>query len=408
MVRSRVRPLPARVALALLALLVCLAALLIATPARAGWVEHDAGTPFMLNAVCFTNASSGWAVGFNGGIFVTTDGGRTWTPQTSGTTSPLNDVTFRSGVGWAFGGEFAATWILTTTNGGGTWSPQAHTPPAVFTAGDFTDPQHGWAVTTAGWAYRTSDGGTHWTGAATPAEDDWASLNDIDMIDSTHGCTVGDFGYILTTDDAGSSWDVVASGVTTSLYDADFASGVGWAVGEGGTILKTIDGGLHWTKQTSGTSDTLDGVSCVDAQRAWVVTSGGGVRATTNGGATWTAQASGTTEQLRDVDFVDGAHGWAVGGSGTVLVYSVPKPTLSKLSPTAGPRGSKVTLTGKDFGGKRGTSYVKFGSKKVTRYVSWSTTKVVCKVPSKAPKGKLTVTLTTASGKSNGRTFRVK
>ena len=285
MVRSRVHPLPAHTVFALLALLVCLAALLIATPARAGWVEYDAGTPFTLNAVCFTDASSGWAVGYNGGIFVTADGGKTWSPQTSGTTSPLNDVTFRSGIGWAFGGEFAATWILTTTNGGGTWTPQAHNPPAVFTSGDFTDSQHGWAVTTAGWAYRTSDGGTHWTGAATPAEDDWASLNDIDMIDATHGCIVGDYGYVLTTDDAGASWDVAASGVTTNLYDADFASGVGWAVGEAGTILKTTDGGLHWSPQTSGTAETLDGVSCVDAQKAWAVALDGGVLATTNGGS---------------------------------------------------------------------------------------------------------------------------
>jgi photosystem II stability/assembly factor-like uncharacterized protein len=406
--RSRVRPLPAHIALALLTLLVGLACLLTAAPARAGWVAHDAGTPFTLNAVCFTDASSGWAVGFNGGIFVTSDGGKIWSPQASGNTSPLNDVTFRSGIGWVFGGEFAATWILTTTNGGGTWTPQAHTPPAVFTAGDFTDSQHGWAVTTVGWAYRTTDGGTHWTGAATPAESEWASLNDIDMIGPSHGCTVGERGYVLTTDDAGESWDVAPSGVTVSLLDADFAEGVGWAVGEAGTILKTTDGGLHWSPQTSGTSETLDGVSCVDAQRAWAVALDGGILATTNGGTTWTAQASGTTEQLHDVDFVDAAHGWAVGGSGTVLVYSVPKPSLNKLSPTAGPRGSKVTLTGKDFGGKRGTSYVKFGSKKVTRYVSWSATKVVCKVPSKAPKGKLTVTLTTASGKSNGRTYRVK
>jgi len=406
--RSHARSLPAHVAFALLALLVTLTALLTATPARAGWVEYDAGTPFTLNAVCFTDASSGWAVGYNGGIFVTADGGKTWAPQTSGNTDPLHDVTFRSGIGWAFGGGVPNTWILTTANGGGTWSPQPHNPPAVFTAGDFTDSQHGWAVTTVGWAYRTSNGGTQWTGAATPAESDWATLYDIDMIDATHGCTVGDYGYVLTTDDAGASWDVAASGVTTNLYDADFASGVGWAVGESGTILKTTDGGLHWSPQTSGTSETLDGVSCVDAQRAWAVALDGGVLATTNGGTTWTAQASGTTEQLHDVDFIDAAHGWAVGGSGTVLVYSVPRPTLSKLSPTAATRGSKVTLTGKDFGGKRGTSYVKFGSKKVTRYVSWSATKVVCRVPAKAPKGKLTVTLTTASGKSKGRTFRVK
>ena len=323
-------------------------------------------------------------------------------------TSPLNDVTFRSGVGWAFGGQVRGHLdphhhqrrrhlvAAGAHPAGGLHRRRLHRSP------------HGRAVTTAGWAYRTSDGGTHWTGAATPAEDDWASLNDIDMIDSTHGCTVGDFGYILTTDDAGASWDLAASGVTTSLYDADFASGVGWAVGESGTILKTIDGGLHWSPQTSGTrrpwtaspASTRRGPGSSPAAVASGRRPTAGPlgrrkpRARRSSSATWTSSTAHTAGPSAAA-----APCWSTRS---------PKPTLSKLSPTAGPRGSKVTLTGKDFGGKRGTSYVKFGSKKVTRYVSWSTTKVVCKVPSKAPKGKLTVTLTTASGKSNGRTFRVK
>jgi len=50
---------------------------------------QTSGTPFELNGVAFVNASQGWAVGSVGQIIHTTNGGTTWNPQTSGTTNWL-------------------------------------------------------------------------------------------------------------------------------------------------------------------------------------------------------------------------------------------------------------------------------------------------------------------------------
>ena len=61
------------------------------------------------------------AVGFAGTILKTTNGGTTWTPQTSGVTSDLRSVAFRdanNGIAVGIGGR-----ILRTTNGGTTWTP---------------------------------------------------------------------------------------------------------------------------------------------------------------------------------------------------------------------------------------------------------------------------------------------
>jgi photosystem II stability/assembly factor-like uncharacterized protein len=44
--------------------------------------------------VSFTDASNGWAVGSGGTIVHTSDGGLTWTPQNSGTSSGLSSVVF--------------------------------------------------------------------------------------------------------------------------------------------------------------------------------------------------------------------------------------------------------------------------------------------------------------------------
>ena len=73
-----------------------------------------------LNSVYFSDAQRGWAVGGNGTIVVTTDGGATWSAQTSGTSDGLNSVYFSDAQrGWAVGSTGT---IVATTDGGATWS----------------------------------------------------------------------------------------------------------------------------------------------------------------------------------------------------------------------------------------------------------------------------------------------
>jgi hypothetical protein len=94
----------------------------------------------------------------------------------------------------------------------------------------------------------------------------------------------------------------------------------------------------------------------------------------------------------------------------TVTGVAVPKPQITKIAPTSGKRKATVTITGTGFGASGGTrfSFVKFGAKKCTTYASWTGTKIKCKVPSKAVFGKVKVSVTTAGGVSNTKTFTVK
>jgi photosystem II stability/assembly factor-like uncharacterized protein len=72
-----------------------------------------------LNAVCFVTPDAGWAVGAGGVIIATSDGGRTWRPQTSGVGDDLRDVKFFDArEGWAVG---TGGTMLHTTDGGRTW-----------------------------------------------------------------------------------------------------------------------------------------------------------------------------------------------------------------------------------------------------------------------------------------------
>lgn len=78
------------------------------------------------NAVFYLDDKKGWAVGTDGKIFHTINGGKMWRSQTSGVTEELNDAAFfDSAEGFAIGTNGT---ILFTATGGNVWTPMpSHT-----------------------------------------------------------------------------------------------------------------------------------------------------------------------------------------------------------------------------------------------------------------------------------------
>jgi photosystem II stability/assembly factor-like uncharacterized protein len=75
-----------------------------------------------INGISFITEDKGWAVGYNGSIYATENGGKSWEKQKSGTTEYLIGVLFLSEKeGWAVGGNGT---ILHTINGGDSWEKQ--------------------------------------------------------------------------------------------------------------------------------------------------------------------------------------------------------------------------------------------------------------------------------------------
>ena len=67
-------------------------------------------------------------------------------------------------------------------------------------------------------------------------------------------------------------------------------------------------------------------------------------------------------------------------------------PSLTSLSPTSGPVGTSVTITGANFGATKGTSTVTFNGTTATP-TSWSATSIVVPVPAGATTGNVVVTV---------------
>jgi photosystem II stability/assembly factor-like uncharacterized protein len=254
-----------------------------------------------LNAVHFTSDDEGWAVG-NGGIAIhTTDGGDHWTQSSPGTVN-LNGVFFTDAShGWVVGD---AGKILRTTYGGGMWSTSTPTSANLYGV-FFLDDNYGWAVG-KGVVLRTTNGGVTWTSGAPTTQ----TLRGIYFVSASVGFAVGTNGIVLKSTDGGYSW-TASTETASDLYAVTFTSATsGWAVGEAGIILDTTDGGVNWNAQRAG-SVILRSVSFVDTQSGWVAGQNGTVVQTADGGAHWDVTHPATVS-LNGVFFASAPSGVAV------------------------------------------------------------------------------------------------
>src|SRR5581483_7682027 len=119
-----------------------------------------------LVAVWAYDASTAWAVGMNGTVLKTADGGATWSAQSSGTSAALNGIA-DANVVWAVGQTGGSGVVIKTTDGGANWTGQTpggaqglSTVAAVDASTAFVGGGNGAG---AGQIYRTADGGATWT-----------------------------------------------------------------------------------------------------------------------------------------------------------------------------------------------------------------------------------------------------
>ncbi len=294
--------------------------------------------PKHLLDVHFVDENVGWAVGQQGKILKTYDGGWTWFVQESGTTRDLNAVFALSLTEvWAAGAQTDPNdneTLLHTTDGGETWESVA-TPgtPQSLNSLFFVDATHGWAAGDNGKILFYD--GIAWTDISPSGVS--KRLNSIFFLSANVGWVVGDGGIILSTTDGGLTWTPKDSGINKDLNDVFFLDhdkwglekDYGWAVGDRAgpdqsTILRTTDGGETWSLQTNIENDTgIDffGIHVVDPNKGWVVGKNGNIRKTLNGGVNWDFEDSRTNLHLIAVFLLDTSHGWAVGEDGIILIY---------------------------------------------------------------------------------------
>ncbi len=264
---------------------------------RLGVTSGERGTleGYLLSlwGLSFVNPSTGWAVGNDGQIMKTEDGGKTWKMKSR---ARFGNIYFLNAkVGWAVKGG-----IWGTTDGGATWEIQEKIEKPANLRFFFVSPTIGWAV---GWRWRHDPmWGYTLTGAV-----------------------------IFHTSDGGKTWitQFDKPGKKLALLDAFFVSpDLGWVVGSNGFVMHTVDGGKQWIQQKSSTKFRLEKVQFVDSKMGWAIGVKGGateifdkpeeqeegiILQTSDGGEHWHTQWTKRDRWLNGLFFLNRKNGWATG-----------------------------------------------------------------------------------------------
>jgi photosystem II stability/assembly factor-like uncharacterized protein len=186
--------------------------------------------------------------------------------------------------------------IVESNDGGGHWATRASGTLAKLNGVSCPTAQLCVAVGSGGTILGSSDGGGSWhSGPAGPK-----TLNAVSCTGSTSCVAVGDGGTVLRSDAGAGNWTPQDSNTKEPLYGVSCpADTTCYAVGGRGTVLRTTDGST-WAAQTPSSAIESDGaaasdfvrlnsISCSSAKTCSVGADVEKVLRTTDGGATWSA-----------------------------------------------------------------------------------------------------------------------
>jgi photosystem II stability/assembly factor-like uncharacterized protein len=320
--------------------------------AKAQWIPQNSGTSNCLNSIYFTDANTGYAVGKEGTILKTSDGGLNWTVQSSGTDSVLNAIYFPT----ALTGDGV---ILKTTNGGETWENLEDTLIANgnWYSVDFTDSNTGYFAgfyySSGPWPWdekakacilKTFDEGNHWSFIYQDTDNHTlvSYLSSIHFISPSTGFVAGErnwdtgttwghTGLLFKSSNAGVDWDYVNNNLDFDSYSSlSFTdSDTGYVIGSidlgwtnwTDTLVKTTDGGTNWSKTNIGGSGNqrINSIFFTNPDTGFLVGRHGNILKTKDGGDNYLVQNSSTTIGLNSVYFTDSNTGYIAGDSGVIL-----------------------------------------------------------------------------------------
>jgi photosystem II stability/assembly factor-like uncharacterized protein len=296
------------------------------------WVTQTIPTTSDLNGIFCLDASHCWAVGNEGTMLVSGDGGVTWTEQDTAfpPSRDVNGIVFGDlNCGWSVSEH---TWktVQWTNDGGAHWylvDMQSLSVDSMFAVA-YDGVSRGWAVGSHGAVVRVDCSG-NWQNKSISTEYD---LYGVDFVDANNGWVVGEHGtiYRTTNGTAGTTtWTRQnQGGDDKDLFGVYFQTAMkGWAVGEEGIIWYTSNAGVTWTRQHVTTEEDLRSIYFSDANTGWIVGDNGTLLKSVDGGLTWQTVSLPTSQPLTSIFFSDPAHGWIVGANG--LMY--------RLSSSGGP-----------------------------------------------------------------------
>jgi photosystem II stability/assembly factor-like uncharacterized protein len=253
--------------------------------------------------IVFTSPTVGFALassGSGGKVYRTTDGAGSWT-QVGSTPAALSDLTFVSPtMAYAVGGNGT---LLQSTDGGGTWSALPLALPAgpvpSLTQVSCSDPMDCLIATAPAAAggtnslVRTTDGGKTGTLVSPSGQ----NLLSVAFSTATNAVAVGVAGATVISSDGGATFPTTISHRLGATLEGPIRIGASaqdaYMAGHSGLIAATTDGGADWGVLRVPTSSNLLDVAFPTTSIGYAVSAAGTVFRTSTAGLTWSILNSG-------------------------------------------------------------------------------------------------------------------
>lgn len=284
-------------------------------------MQQQTNTTADLNSIYFVNPNLGWAVGSDGTILKTTDGGDYWALKSSGVTNDLYSVYFTDPL-TGFAVSFSE--LLKTIDGGEHWVIQDTVMNAGLASIFFIGSDTGFIAGT-GRILKTTDNGKTWI------KQNGFGCFGVKSFWATDAQTLymggSDF-LTMKSLDGGVNWDVLipnsSYGSMESIFFTDHNTGYfvggGWAQGNTGTYFaKTVDGGATRTNPLGNIGKWLSCVFFTDSNNGYITALDGSILKTIDAGDHWVSLNSGVNVALTSIFFTDSNTGFVSGRSGTIL-----------------------------------------------------------------------------------------
>jgi photosystem II stability/assembly factor-like uncharacterized protein len=255
--------------------------ILVSTDNGASWKQGSVPVSSDLTAVFFADAKQGWAVGHDGVILHTDNGGESWALQLDGRRANDLLVASMQRLADANGSSAQAKKLLAEVQ---RYKDQG--PDKPFLDVWFADSSNGYAIGAYNLIFHTSDGGKNWEPWFERTEN--PKFFNLYAIRPAGGTLyiAGEAGLVLKLDQAAQTFKALELPYKGSFFGVADAQGAVLVFGLRGNVFRTEDGGANWTKIDAGLRGSV--VAATTAQEGLLLgDTSGRVVASTDGGRTF-------------------------------------------------------------------------------------------------------------------------